>query len=238
MRIKITPNDSTANMSLRLRAGLSKCSKGKSNHKGETPKWLEQIFGKSEKAAVETSEVEEQSSDIKAAVTVGFSNEIGKAFRCTLSKKGKVLKTVYAEIFAPEDTADHSPVHARFPGDEEPTVITDVTVGDLKLRKDSLWQATKGALFCGIMKDGQSLKLLKSVRSPPQLGHNFRFLCRHTLRKKRFWCETSRRGRYGPETTDSRKHFRERIQWTTSWTTKPQQILTQLWTSFCLSELG
>ena len=171
-------------MSERLRAGLSKCAKGNRNHKGETPKWLQQIFGKSENAAVEKSEVEEESSDIKAAVTVGFSNEAGKAFRSTLSKKGKVLKTVYAEIFAPEDTADHAPVHARFPGDEEPTVITDVTVGELKLRKDCLWQTTRGALFTGIMKDGTTLKLLKSVRSPPQLGHNFRFLCRHTLRKK------------------------------------------------------
>ena len=171
-------------MSERLRAGLSKCAKGNRNHKGETPKWLQQIFGKSEKAAVKKSEVKILLQENQTAVMVGFSCEAGKAFRTTLTPKGKVLKTVYAELFAPEDGDDDALAHAHFPGDEESTIITDVTVGDLKVKKDCLWQSTKGALFSGIMKDGMTLKLIKSVRSPPQLGHNFRFLCRHTLRKK------------------------------------------------------
>ena len=100
-------------------------------------------------------------------MVVGFNNETGKAFRSTLSKQGRVLKTIHAEIFAPDGSSENAPVHARFPGDEESTIITDVTVADLKLRKDCLWQSTKGALWSGIMVDGETLKLLKSVRSPP-----------------------------------------------------------------------
>ena len=81
----------------------------------------------------------------------------------TTNKKGKVVKTVYAEIFAAEGSNDDSFVFALFPGADKPTEITDITVADYKIRQNAIWDATKGPIFKGNV-NGAEIKLLKSVR--------------------------------------------------------------------------
>ena len=94
---------------------------------------------------------------------VGFHDELGKAYRSTTNKKGKVVKTVYAQIFAAEGSNDDSFVFALFPGADKPTEITDITVADYKIRQNAIWESTKGPIFKGNV-NGAELKLLKSVR--------------------------------------------------------------------------
>jgi hypothetical protein len=95
---------------------------------------------------------------------VGFDDEVGKAYKSTTNAKGKTQTTVYAEIFAPDGSNDDSFVVAKFPGDDKPTEITDITVADFKVRQNSTWECTRGPLFQGTAKSGELVKLAKSIR--------------------------------------------------------------------------
>ena len=81
-----------------------------------------------------------------------------------MNSKGKIVKTVYAEVYAKPDSQDDDFVVCKFPGEEEETEITDITVAMLKVKEDCLWESSKGPLFIKTLDDGRILKLLKAVR--------------------------------------------------------------------------
>jgi len=93
----------------------------------------------------------------------GYSNEIHEAYKEVVGGNKKKAARIYAPVYCKEGADDNDFVFAKFPGEEVERQITDITVGEWKVRQDNTWENTRGALWAGSL-DGTAVKLMKSVR--------------------------------------------------------------------------